>query len=151
MQLLSLSSEYAIRALTLLAQRHGEGGGYHLAREMARELIIPPPFLGKILASLAARGVLDSQRGRGGGFRLARPPGEVTLYDVVAAQEPLDRPRRCVLGQAECTDQRACPLHDFWKQRAEEWLARLADTTLSDLVRFCAERPDCGYPVPGGD
>jgi len=147
---ISRSSEYAIRALTYLAQgaAKGEGGGYHLAREMAAKLGIPAPFLGKILQPLVNRGILDSQRGRRGGFRLAHAPAEVTLYHIVDAEEHLGRRRQCLLGQAECSDERACPLHDYWKGASEGFIARLAGTTLADMVSFCQERPDSGYPCP---
>ena len=155
MQPLTLSSEYAIRALTYLAQRQGDG--YQLAREMAQRLGIPQPFLAKILGPLVGRGrgrgrgrgLLESQRGRGGGFQLARPPAKVTLYEIVELQETLGGPRRCFLGQAECTDQRACPMHDFWKAKSEEWESQLFGTTLEDMVRFCEERPNSRYPLPG--
>ena len=147
MQAISQASEYAIRALTLLAQRYGDGDEYHLAREVAADLDVPAPFLSKILVTLVGRGVLESRRGRGGGFRLARPPEQVALYEVVDALEHLGRTRACVLGQEECSDERACPLHDFWKRASADWLARLTSTTLRDLVVFCRDRPEGRYPA----
>ena len=144
---ISRSSEYAIRALTYLAQQD-ESAAYHLAREMAEHLEIPAPFLGKILQPLVTRGILDSQRGRNGGFRLAHPPGEVTLFQIVDAQEHLGRSRQCFLGQAECSDERACPMHSYWKDASELFLSRLANTTLADLVRFVHENPESRYPGP---
>lgn len=142
---LSRSSEYAIRALTYLAQR--PEGGYRLAREMAHELGVPPAFLGKCLQPLVARGLLESQRGRRGGFRLAGDPGGITLYQIVDSHEHLGRARPCLLGQADCSDERACPLHEFWQRAAHEFLERLQAMTLADLVSFCTERPGSGYPV----
>jgi len=144
---ISRSSEYAIRALTYLSQQE-DAAEYHLAREMAKHLDIPAPFLGKILQPLVSRGILTSQRGRNGGFRLAHPPGEVTLFHIVDAQEHLGRRRQCFLGQAECSDERACPMHSYWKDASEVFLARLANTTLSDLTRFCIENPESNYPGP---
>jgi Rrf2 family protein len=144
---ISRSSEYAIRALTHLAQR--EDHGYCLAREMAEVLTIPAPFLGKCLQPLVARGVLLSQRGRNGGFKLARPASEIPLYDIVDSQEHLGRARQCFLGQAECSDERACPMHDFWKHASNDFMSRLANTTLADLLRFCQARPESGYPTAG--
>ena len=150
MRPITQSSEYAIRALTHLGRHYG--GAFHLAHEMARELGMPAPFLTKILRPLVEQGLLESQRGRHGGFRLAHPPAEVSLHQIVASQEPLDLPRRCFLGQSECSDDRACPMHDFWKRASAAWNARLNDTTLADLLRFCEERPESGYPraAPGG-
>ena len=144
MSLIGHASEHAIRALTYMAQNHGEG--YHLVRTMAAELQLPQAYLAKVLQPLAARRVLESQRGRGGGFRLARPPREVTLHEIVDSQEDLGRARQCFLGQAECSDERACPMHEFWKHTSQDFLARLQGTSLQDVVRFCSERPASGYP-----
>lgn len=143
---LSRSSEYAIRALTFLAQQEGEG--FHLARDMARQLGIPAPFLGKVLQPLVARGILFSQRGRSGGFRLAQPPSKVTLLQIVDTQESLGKARQCILGQAVCTDEFACPLHAEWRSMADSFLARLNNTTLRGVVEFCIANPNCKYPVP---
>ena len=48
--MISRSSEYAIRALTYMALQ--EADTFHLAQDMARELSIPPAFLGKVLQPL---------------------------------------------------------------------------------------------------
>ena len=141
------SSEHAIRALTFLAQR--KGNGFSLVRDMARALDIPAPYLEKVLKSLVARGYLLSQRGRNGGFRLSPRPEEITLFQIVESQEKrLAESRKCFLGQADCSDERACPMHDFWKGASGEFLGLLERTTLADVVRFCTERPDSGYPSP---
>lgn len=144
--IISRASEYAIRALTFLAQQGGEE--YHLARDMASNLGIPAPFLAKILQPLVRDGIVHSQRGRQGGFKLARTPAEVRLYEVVDAEERLGRVRPCMLGQAECSDERACPMHHYWKHASDDYLAVLQRTTLADLVDFCEQRPDSAYPCP---
>lgn len=143
---LSRSSEYAIRALTFLAQQPSSDR-FHLVREMAEQLGIPAAFLGKVLQPLVTRGVLGSQRGKYGGFRLLRSPGELSLFEIVDSQERLAEHRACFLGQAECEDERACPMHEYWKAAHSAFRDRLAMTTLADLVRFCAERPRSGYPL----
>ncbi len=141
------STEYAIRALTFLATEK-DGGSYHLAREMADVLGIPAPFLGKILQPLVMRGILESQRGRNGGFRLCKQPEEVTLMDIADSQELVHENRQCFLGQSECTDERACPMHEYWKVAAENFQIRMNSTTLQSLVEFCEENLDSGYPQP---
>lgn len=146
---ISRSSEYAIRALTYLAQRRESS--FCLAREMAEAMSIPAPFLGKCLQPLVARGILNSQRGRNGGFQLALPPSEIPLYDIVDSQEHLGRARQCFLGQAECSDERACPMHEFWSAASNEFISRLANTTLADIMRFCDAKPQSGYPAPTAD
>lgn len=144
--MISRASEYAIRSLTYLALQ--EKGTFHLARDMAERLGIPAPFLAKILQPLVARGLVESQRGRSGGFRLALEPSEITLFQIVDAQEHLGKVRQCMLGQAECTDERACPLHHYWKRTSDEYLAILASTTLRDLTHFTEIKPDSAYPLP---
>ena len=123
-------------------------GGYCLAREMAETLGIPAPFLGKCLQPLVAHDILVSQRGRNGGFRLRVTASEITLYQIVDAIEHLARPRQCFLGQAECTDERACPMHSYWKKASEDFTKQMHETTLADVVRFCADNPGSGYPTP---
>jgi len=143
---ISRASEYAIRAMTYMARESNDG--FFLARDMSERLGIPAPFLGKVLQQMVARGMLVSQRGRNGGFKLAIPAGEISLYQIVDSQEHLGRARQCFLGQAECTDERACPMHEFWKGTANEFLNQLVNTTLIDLIGFCEEKPQSGYPSP---
>lgn len=142
---ISRSTEYAIRALTYLAQ-HQADGNYHLAREMAAKLGIPAPFLGKILQPLVTREFLESQRGRNGGFRMCVPPGEITLLKIAQSQETTSGGRMCFLGQSECSDERACPMHEYWTVAAGEFDTRMESTTLTDLMAFCEAKPQSGYP-----
>ncbi|MBM3975933.1 MAG: Rrf2 family transcriptional regulator [Planctomycetes bacterium] len=144
--MISRASVYAVRSLTFLALQ--PRGTYHLARDMAERLGIPAPFLAKILQPLVSRGLVDSQRGRSGGFRLALDPAEITLFQIVDAQEHLGKVRQCMLGQAECTDERACPLHTYWKRTSDEYMAILASTSLRDLSHFTEVSEGCGYPIP---
>jgi len=143
-QAISQASEHAIRALTYLAQRREEG--YQLIRDVALQIDVPAPFLAKVLQPLVTEGVLESQRGRGGGVRLALSPAEVTLYRIVDPHEHLGGARQCFLGQAECSDERACPVHEFWKRTSGSFQEQLRTTTLADVVRFCGNRPESGYP-----
>jgi len=142
---LSRSSEYAIRALTFLAQRQRDGQHY-LARDMAAELQIPAPFLGKVLQPLVTRGLLHSRRGRSGGFRLDRPAAQIPLVQIVEAEETLGPANTCLLGQKVCDDAHACPLHDTWMKASISFHDRLRKTSLQDMVEYAAAHPGCSYP-----
>lgn len=135
---LSRSSEYAVRALTYLALR--ENRGYCLSRTVAEDLRIPAPFLGKVLQALVGRGLLSSHRGRAGGFRLARPAAEIRVAEIVEAFDDIES-QRCVLGQAECTDENACPLHSEWCNVRDRFVNRLREMSLADLAREANEAP----------
>ena len=125
-----------------------EEGSFHLARELGERLGIPAPFLAKILQPLVARGIVHSQRGRSGGFRLAKTADAIRLYEIVDSQEHMGRARTCLLGQSECSDERACPLHEFWADACQRYLTVLADRTLQDLADFAAESRGGHYPLP---
>src|SRR5215207_7901261 len=81
--MLSITSKspYAIRALTELA-RAGGAGPVPIG-ELARRREIPVQFLEQLFAVLRRAGVLRSQRGVKGGYSFARPPGDITVLEVV--------------------------------------------------------------------
>ncbi len=87
---ITTKSPYAVRALAELA-RIGGDAPVPIA-ELARRREIPTQFLEQLFATLRRAGVLRSQRGVKGGYSFARPPGDVTVLEVV---ELLDGP----LGQ----------------------------------------------------
>jgi Rrf2 family protein len=144
--MISRSSEYAIRAATFLALQTEPR--FHLARDMAQVLSIPAPFLGKVLQPLVTRGILASQRGRSGGFKLARPARDITLLEIVETQESLDQLRHCILGQADCNDERPCPLHAYWKNTSQGFLGMLANTSLQHMTDHARLHPQSSYPFP---
>jgi Rrf2 family protein len=111
---LSVKSDYAARAVLWLSQHYGEGVARR-AEDMASEQGIPANYLVQILIELKSKRIVKSQRGKDGGYLLARPPGEITLGDVI----------RCVHGEVfdspALTDQRCPPeLREAWQtlQRA---------------------------------
>lgn len=132
--MLSRSSEYAVRALSFLATRKERS--WLLSRSIAEELGIPPPFLAKILQTMATVGILSSQRGRGGGFRLQRDPATISLYEIVEPFDHLGHRTLCILGQQLCGEEHACPLHFAWKASRDTFLAALRATSLADVARM---------------
>ena len=77
--MLSQTCEYALRAITYIAQNEVDGSV--LAREIASATSVPLKYLQKILRDLVRAGMLTSVRGIGGGFRLrdgARENGRLT-------------------------------------------------------------------------
>jgi Rrf2 family protein len=84
---LSITSKapYAVRALTELAAR-GETNPVPIG-EIAKARDIPVQFLEGLFATLRRSGVLHSQRGVKGGYLFARPPGEITVLEIVELLE----------------------------------------------------------------
>ena len=84
---ITTKSPYAVSALIELA-RADQRAPVPIG-ELARRRDIPVQFLEQLFAVLRRAGLLRSQRGVKGGYSFARPPGEVTVLEVV---ELLDGP-----------------------------------------------------------
>ena len=81
----SKASTYGIRSVAYMAAR-GDREMISI-RELSRELDIPPAFLTKVMQRLASRDIVQTMRGYGGGVALGRPPGDITLKDIIIAVE----------------------------------------------------------------
>ena len=128
---LSQTTGYAIKALALL---DSPGGQPRLLRDLARTAGIPYPYLAKRMPDLAAAGLVLTKRGHRGGILLSRPPEQITLLQVSEAVENREWLDRCLLGLETCSDERACPMHQFWKASRAAIEANLRSTTLADVV-----------------
>lgn len=129
---ISKTCEYALRALVHLAQEAGEGS--LRASEIADELGVPHNYLSKTLHGLARAGVLRSVRGPRGGFRLARPPGQVTLADILGPIDPSLIEDKCLLGRPRCSEDGACAMHTRWIEVRAPLVKFFRETTLGDVA-----------------
>ena len=127
------SCEYAIRALTHLAQQ--EPGQLTLLSEIAEAHGLPPPFLAKILKELVRAGMLKSARGPSGGYALAYPPEEMSLLQIREVLEGTADLDRCAVGLEPCSDTTPCPLHETFKPLRATIRQYLEGTTVADLAR----------------
>lgn len=135
--MLSQTAEYALRTVVFLADRSEAPVRID---EIAAALDIPRNYLSKVLYRLAQESVLTSTRGQGGGFRLASPAERIRLLDVIEPFDHIGSQRRCLLGRAVCSDQRACEAHEAWKEVGGRVAAFFAGTTVADLAGGVARR-----------
>jgi Rrf2 family transcriptional regulator, cysteine metabolism repressor len=127
---ITTKSPYAVRALAELARRGGDSPVP--IGELAAARDIPVQFLEGLFAALRRAGILQSQRGVKGGYRFARPPGEVTVLEVVELLEG-------DLGtEAEAS---GAP----WVEAVEAVKAVLRDTTIAAVAE--AEAQAAGQPM----
>ncbi|MBD3336473.1 MAG: Rrf2 family transcriptional regulator, partial [Candidatus Eisenbacteria bacterium] len=89
-------------ALLHLAEHYGDEpiSVAHLARIEK----LPVKYLEQILSLLRKRGLLISTRGKDGGYALRRPPGEITLGDIVRAVDGPLAPIPCASRTAPHDD-----------------------------------------------
>lgn len=139
----SQTTEYALRAMVVLAARSGEA---LTTAEIADATHMPAGYLSKVLQTLGRASLVRSQRGLGGGFTLSRAPEAITVLHVVNAVDPLRRIRECPLG-VPGHGSHLCKLH----RRMDDALASLeqvfAETRLSDLLRETEGSPLCDTTV----
>ena len=83
---ISARADYALRAALELAAAPISAGPV-TADVLAERHEIPRAFLDAIMCDLRSASLVTSRRGPSGGYRLARPPGEISLGDVLRAVE----------------------------------------------------------------
>jgi Rrf2 family protein len=69
-----------------MARMYGTDVLAHI-EELARIEAVPANYLVQILTELRNGGLIVSRRGKQGGYALARPPEEISLYDIVRVIE----------------------------------------------------------------
>lgn len=129
--MLTLTSEYALRALVYLA-RHADECPIP-GRRIAAEATIPGKYLLKVLGDLVRAGILESSPGKHGGFRLRRSAKQTSLLDVLSPFEPFEH-GRCPFGHGTCDEDHPCPVHHPWKRVIETQRQFLRETSLSDVA-----------------
>lgn len=134
---LSTTTSYAIQALTCLANPSYSRA---MIAQIAKAAEVPAPYLAKIMKRLNDAGIVISKRGFKGGIWLARPPEAITLIEVMTAVDGPEYLEGCLLGNATCSDERACPSHAFWKVTREQIRAELTGHTLADVLAFARGR-----------
>lgn len=131
--MLSITSQYALRALSHLARQSGEAV---LGRDLAQSVEIPANYLSKVLLTLRNAGLVDTIRGAGGGYRLRRSANDIYLIDVVELFEDVSRTKpSCFLGRTRsCSENKPCTAHSAWKGLQATYLGFLVSTPLSAIA-----------------
>ena len=120
------TTEYAVRALVVLALEGGQGR-IRQAAALAKASGTPGKFMEQVLRNLKKGGFVVSQRGAGGGYDLARPAERITMGEVIAWME----------GEKE-NGVTSGPLGEEWARLSREAeaarQARFQKETLRDLM-----------------
>ena len=130
--LITRATEYAIRAVLFLAKQ--PRGEIVFKKDICRTQNITPAFLTKIFQPLIKAGIVGSQRGVGGGFYLLKSPQEVSLLDVVQAQEGPIYINQCLTREGACERDVFCPVHGAWREIRGELMSTLSRYTFAHLI-----------------
>ncbi len=107
--MIAKTAEYALRAVTCLAEREATDGTPSSTDTLAKITKVPRRYLNRVLKDLVAAGLVVSRCGPRGGYELVRPTDKITIRDTVNAVGKLERIRMCPLGLKTHTS--LCSLH----------------------------------------
>jgi FeS assembly SUF system regulator len=127
---LSKLTDYAVVVLVRLSR----ADGVQTSPGIAASTGIPEPTVAKVLKTLAASGLVASQRGARGGYRLMRSLAAIPVGDVIEAVDGPIALTACVDGSAvECESRGLCPMHGRWDPVNDAIQQALSMITLADM------------------
>lgn len=135
------ATEYAVRTVVFLAQQ--PKNEIVLKKDICRTQEVTPAFLTKILQPLIKAGIVSSQRGVGGGFLLARDPNQITLLDILQAEEGQLKLNHCLVDTNLCHRDAYCSAHEVWYEAQNKMAEVLRHYTVADMVRRQEEKLTC--------
>jgi Rrf2 family protein len=120
------------------------GNESRTAQQIAAATGVKADYLAKVMQGLSRSGLVHSQRGLHGGFTLARPAGELTVFDVLQAVDPIRRIRGCPLGLKGHVN--LCPLH----RRLDNAMGLVEEALKSSTIAELLTEPSQarGIPIP---
>ncbi len=126
---ISLKVEYACRVLAQLGRKYGTAQLPHI-EELAEVEDVPANYLVQILNELRNSGLIVSRRGKQGGYALSRPPGEITLADVIRAIDG-----ELLEFSVEARGQSGARVAQVFGAVARDFASATAGHTLDDMLR----------------
>jgi len=129
----SKSTEYAIRAVVYLAENSSQEKRFGI-KTIAGDLGFPEPYLAKVLQHLVRSKIIYSVKGPNGGFYANGRTMDISLLEIIDANEGLDFFKRCGLGLVDCDDEKPCPIHDEYRQFRDGLYKTLSDKKIKDIL-----------------
>lgn len=131
----SKKTDYALRAMFTLVDHYG--GAPIPIRELARRNDVPKRFLEQIMLTLKTQGWVNSLPGMNGGYFLAKPPGKITMGEIIRHFDGIISPIECVsmTGYKRCSQEPVCRFRRVFYD-ARNFVAHLMDrSTLADVAK----------------
>lgn len=132
---ISAKGEYAAKAVLYLSLHYPKVVTIH---DVAKNHRIPIKYLEHILLELKKAGLLKSRRGVRGGYTLARPPGQISIGEVLRVVDGKFSEASCVevdlKSHYSCPEINACGLKQVW-QDVQGAVEKILFETSFDEVR----------------
>ena len=131
----SKSAEYALRATIYIAQKSSEENKLGMS-EISKAIGSPQPFTAKIPQLLTKDNkIVSSVRGPNGGFFMTDSSKRLPVRAILDAIGENDVLKKCVLGLAQCSDSKPCPMHSEYKLIKQQLIELFENKTIQVLAK----------------
>ena len=131
---LSTRTRYGLRLMYQLSLRYNQGP-IQLS-EIAETEDVSEKYLGQIVIHLRAAKLIQSHRGAQGGYFLARPPAQISVYEIVQALEGDVSIVDCTENPDSCERSGECAATEVWKILSEAIRKTLEGISLEDMMQM---------------
>ncbi len=129
----STRARYGINAVYELTRNYNEGT---LAiKTISKRQDIPMQYLEQLIVKLRKAGIVESLRGAKGGYKLAKPPKDITAWDVILCLEGAFAPVHCKQYEQEgCEHENECAGKIIWTKVNYSVKDAVENITFQDLL-----------------
>jgi Rrf2 family transcriptional regulator, iron-sulfur cluster assembly transcription factor len=130
----SKATEYALRATIYIAQKSTEENKIGID-EISRAIDSPQSFTAKILQALRKNNkIIRSVSGPNGGFFMSERGRKLPVRAILEAMGEDKVLEKCVLGLAQCSESKPCPMHAKYKKIKEQLIELFETKTIQHLA-----------------
>src|SRR6185437_13500084 len=130
----SKSTGYALRASLYIAQKGTEDHKIGID-DISKAIGSPRSFTAKILQLLTKNNkIIHSTTGPHGGFYMTEKAKNLPVRAILQAMGEDGLLDRCILGLAECSEKRPCPMHSKYKIIKTQLIGLFETETINQLA-----------------
>ena len=130
---ISTRGRYSLRMMIDLSQHYNEG--FIALKDISERQNISKKYLEQIVPFLNRSGLLIANRGHLGGYQLAKPPAEITVYDIILSAEGSIYSVSCMDNDPNiCPNKDTCLTLPIWEGLNEVTTNYLNSITLLDIL-----------------
>jgi Rrf2 family protein len=130
---LSTRGRYGTRLMLELSKHYGKGP--MSMTEISKHQGIPMKYLEQIIIPLKKANLVTSVRGPKGGHMLARPPDEISLWDILVLLESRMALVDCLADRSVCANTSTCPIRPVWAEAHRAMKSVFKKTTLTQVLK----------------
>lgn len=129
---LSTRGRYGTRLMIELTKHYNKGPTS--ISQISKNQDIPVKYLEQLIIPLKKAELISSIRGPKGGHMLSKPPGQISLWDILSLLETRLTFVDCVDGDHVCKNADDCPIRPFWGKAFSAAMEIFKKTTLVDVL-----------------